>query len=157
MDAGSYLIRDGNSAKQQNSWDCGVFSVRNMEKYIFPDDIPVVQGLMKFYRLSYLRELYRSIPFVRIVQGLWIWLWHFVAPVFLTVSNLWISLNLAPYLSVSRDLCSLTALRCHSYLQSLGPSITVIGFSWWNAPIHDGLLLATWFIAIMLISVKCYG
>ena len=70
IDSQVYRIRDGNSPKQQNSWDCGVFCVRNTEKYIFPDDIPVVQGLMKFYRLSYLRDLYRSIPLVRIAQGL---------------------------------------------------------------------------------------
>ena len=70
LDLRGYRIRDGQSEKQLNSSDCGVFSIRNLEKYIFSDQHPVTQGLMQFYRLGYLMELYRAIPFVRIVQGL---------------------------------------------------------------------------------------
>ena len=56
----SHPIMDGLSPKQSNAFDCGVFALANVERYLinqtnFP---PVSQSLMKLYRCRYLKKLY---------------------------------------------------------------------------------------------------
>ena len=60
LTAANYTFIDGQSAIQRNAYDCGVFSLMNVEKYVTgrPDNHPVVQPLMKLYRLRILRRLY---------------------------------------------------------------------------------------------------
>jgi len=55
----THPIMDGLSLKQSNAYDCGVFALANVERYLnhtnFP---PVSQSLMKLYRCRYLSKLY---------------------------------------------------------------------------------------------------
>ena len=68
----THPIEDGMSQTQTNSWDCGVFALQNIEKYISPShpSVPVTQSLMSFFRLRHLEALYRYLPMVRIIQGM---------------------------------------------------------------------------------------
>lgn len=68
----THPIEDGMSQTQANSWDCGVFALQNIEKYISPyhPSVPVTQSLMRFFRLRYLDQLYHYLPMVRIIQGM---------------------------------------------------------------------------------------
>ena len=55
----THPIVDGMSSKQTNSFDCGVFCLANLEKYILGGNFPhVTQSLMKTFRCRYLFELY---------------------------------------------------------------------------------------------------
>ncbi|KAL5272240.1 hypothetical protein ACHWQZ_G000453 [Mnemiopsis leidyi] len=57
-----YSFIDGNSHLQTNSYDCGVFSLMNIEKYMTnrPSYHPIAQPLMKLYRLRILNRLYHQ-------------------------------------------------------------------------------------------------
>ena len=51
---------DGESAKQKNGFDCGVFALANVEDYVRgPGNfLPISQRLMKLHRCRYLLQLY---------------------------------------------------------------------------------------------------
>ena len=50
---------DGESARQRNAFDCGVFALANVERYVCQPDLPPVsQSLMKVYRCRYLNKLF---------------------------------------------------------------------------------------------------
>ena len=55
----THPIMDGLSLKQSNAYDCGVFALANVEKYLHQTNFPPVsQSLMKLYRCRYLNKLY---------------------------------------------------------------------------------------------------
>ena len=57
---GNYSTIDGKSLKQENSYDCGVFAMANVENYIKgPLNFPISTSLMKLIRCRYLYKLLR--------------------------------------------------------------------------------------------------
>ena len=56
----THPIMDGNSAKQTNGYDCGVFVLANVESYVMqPNNFPPIsQSLIDVYRCRYLNKLY---------------------------------------------------------------------------------------------------
>ena len=53
----NYEMVDGNSDRQENGWDCGVFSIMNIERAVTGMETPVVQDLMSLYRCKILLAL----------------------------------------------------------------------------------------------------
>ena len=53
-----YQFEDGQSDFQGNAFDCGVFSVINLERVISATEGVVTQELMRLYRLRILFKLY---------------------------------------------------------------------------------------------------
>ena len=62
LNTDDYSFVDGKSSIQRNSYDCGVFSLMNIEKYVIgrPLNHPIVQPLMKLFRLRILGKLYQQ-------------------------------------------------------------------------------------------------
>jgi len=62
LNTDDYTFVDGQSSIQRNGYDCGVFSLMNIEKYTAarPTNHPIVQPLMKLFRLRILGKLYRQ-------------------------------------------------------------------------------------------------
>ena len=62
LNTDDYSFVDGQSSIQRNSYDCGVFSLMNIEKYVIgrPLNQPIVQPLMKLFRLRILGKLYQQ-------------------------------------------------------------------------------------------------
>ena len=60
--ADNYAIVDGHSPRQFNNYDCGVFAIKNIEKYVTrrPEHHNIVQPLMKLFRLNILHRIYRQ-------------------------------------------------------------------------------------------------
>ena len=55
----THPVMNGESPKQANAFDCGIFALANVEKYISqPTFPPVTQSLMKLYRCRYLNKLF---------------------------------------------------------------------------------------------------
>ncbi|XP_063690525.1 uncharacterized protein LOC134823112 [Bolinopsis microptera] len=62
LNTDDYSFVDGQSSIQRNSYDCGVFSLMNIEKYVIgrPLNHLIVQPLMKLFRLRILGKLYQQ-------------------------------------------------------------------------------------------------
>ena len=58
IDESTHIIVDGVSAQQLNSFDCGVFAMANVERYVLDDYTLISQNTMKLYRCRYLSQLY---------------------------------------------------------------------------------------------------
>jgi len=56
----NYEMVDGISDTQRNCWDCGVFSLMNIEREITTMETPIVQDLMMLYRCKILLGLMRQ-------------------------------------------------------------------------------------------------
>ena len=57
-----YDLVNGDSSIQTNGYDCGVFSLMNIEKYVMmrPHNHPIIQSLMGLFRLRILGRLYHQ-------------------------------------------------------------------------------------------------
>lgn len=53
----NYTMIDGNSDRQENGWDCGVFTLMNIERAVTDMETPVTQDLMSLYRCRILLRL----------------------------------------------------------------------------------------------------
>ena len=90
-------IVNGRSKSQSNGFDCGVFTIANIEDYILAQHLPIRQHFMKLFRCRYLFKIFKLGKDIGVF-----WTFSWIFEIYLSIISILFSLNaMVSYFSYS--------------------------------------------------------